>query len=105
MSKYPELLTEMREVVGKVLTQAGLEERSVTLGHEIIEELRRHFGGEPLYFPKGCGYDIEQRNNAIIAKFNGHNYNALAREHGLSAREIYRIVERHVQKQQGDLFE
>ena len=38
--------------------------------------------------------DREDRDEAIRADFDGHNYHALARKHRLSQRQIRRIVDR-----------
>lgn len=78
-----------------------------TIGLEGLVNLIAAHGGETLYIPKADAIIRIIRDKRIRASYNGINAQALAREYGLSERQIYTIVEgaRIVLPGQCSLFE
>lgn len=53
-------------------------------------DLSREFGGEYLYVSKR--FEATQRDKEIISAYNGRNIKELSEQYGLSARQIYNII-------------
>lgn len=65
----------------------GLNEQEVTrLGIDLSKE----FGGSYVYVSKR--FEATQRDKEIIASYNGRNIKELSEQYGLSARQIYNII-------------
>lgn len=65
----------------------GLNEQEVTrLGIDLSKE----FGGSYVYVLKR--FEATQRDKEIIASYNGRNIKELSEQYGLSARQIYNII-------------
>ncbi len=69
------------------------------LALRLTEGLRAEIGGSQPYLSKGVQYNLSERDRRILAKFNGHNHDALAREFNLTPRQIYTIVERRAREE------
>lgn len=65
------------------------ESAAAALADQLTVEMRREAGGGPIYIP---GPNREARNSKIRAAFHGNNHNELAKAHGLSRRQVERIV-------------
>lgn len=91
--RAPELLAALADTVAAELVAAGIDnERAADIGIKVMDRMRDTWGGEPIYFPKGCAIDISRRDLAIWEKFDGQNHVELAREYDLSVIHIYRVV-------------
>lgn len=106
---YPELLQDLADQVGLKLVEMGVEpERAAEIGFASAEHIREHWGGQPIYLPKGVQYDFSKRDIQVFERFNGHNHLELAREYNLTVMRIYQIVKavraELVKKRQGALF-
>ena len=106
---YPELLADLADQVALKLTEAGVQPtKAADIGFAAAEHIREHWGGMPIYLPKGVTYGYSQRDLELYERFNGRNHHALAKEYNLTVMRIYQIVKRvraeHVQKCQGALF-
>lgn len=73
-------------------------------GHErlkrILLNFQKRFAKGSLYVP----YDYEARNAEIVNRYNGKNERHLAREYGLSLRQISKITQVKKQQMQRSLF-
>lgn len=65
------------------------ESAAAVLADQITMEMRREAGGGPIYIPAPMR---EARNAAIRAAFRGNNHDELAAQHGISRRQVERIV-------------
>lgn len=75
--------------------QGGSEVEASKLAERIIDNLRRTYGGEAIYIPKGPTLrDRAARDRDIRRRFNGNNIGELIQKTGLSRSQIYRIVGR-----------
>jgi Mor family transcriptional regulator len=56
----------------------------------IVEWVRKNWGGLPIYIKKNTG--VDSRNAEICRRFNGKNHADLCREFDLSYQQICKIV-------------
>ena len=88
-------LLDVAQVVTDALVADGLEAgRARELGLLAAEKLRDVYGGDQVYIPRGLALLLSKRDLEIYQKFNGSNHFALAKEHGLTERQVYNIIER-----------
>ena len=74
---------------------------------EIAHNLCREWGGSDLYVPQDMEFELTRRDLQIWERFLGYNHDELARDFGLTPRQIRNIV-KHVRqaelrKRQGQL--
>lgn len=67
-------------------------EKSAHIAVAVVDELRKHWGGQSLYVPQGAGVKRRKRDLAIFAEFNGRNYGELAMKYGVSEMRVRQIV-------------
>lgn len=108
-STYPELLQDLADQVALKIAELGIDlEKAADIGFAAAEHIREHWGGQPLYLPKGVQYEFSRRDLEIFEKFNGHNHTELAREYNRTVMRIYQVVKavraELVKKRQGALF-
>lgn len=106
---YPELLRDLADQVALKLVEMGVDpEKATDIGFASAEHIREHWGGQPIYLPKGVQYEFSRRDLEVFEKFNGHNHAELAREYNLTVMRIYQIIKavraELVKKRQGALF-
>lgn len=58
----------------------------------ISEKMRQHWKGQSLYIPSGANAKTRNRDQQIIAEFNGRNHAELAHKHGISTMRIRQIL-------------
>lgn len=110
MSNYPELLSDVSDDLFKRLKDAGLDEQqSRKTAFEHVEFIRKHWGGQPIYIPKGMAHDLTERDMALFKEFNGHNHNELARKYNISVVRVYQLLKiaqaEFTKKHQMDVFD
>lgn len=108
-STYPELLRDLADQVAVKIAELGVDnEKCADIGFAVAEHIREHWGGQPIYLPKGVQYDFSRRDLEVFEQFNGHNHAELAREYNLTVMRIYQIIKavraELVKKRQGALF-
>jgi len=94
MSEYPEILIDLGEILADQLTSGGCQpEQAADLAFRAIEHIRRQWGGQPIYIPKGQAYELSQRDQRIYEdwRLKGMSHE-LAHDHGVSMTRIYQIV-------------
>jgi Mor family transcriptional regulator len=93
MSDYPEILTDLREIIAAIALEEGVaSELANKIAYTATEKIRRDWGGIPTYIPKGVKHENSRRDIEIFKKFTGHNHSALCREYGLTLPRIYDII-------------
>jgi Mor family transcriptional regulator len=74
----------------------------------LCEIMRKDWAGINQYLSKGCAYEIEKRDLEMYEKFDGNNYKALAKEFGITERQVYTrldiIREEEFKRKQPSLF-
>lgn len=95
----PEFIDEFAAVSMTVLEQAIpelTESVRMRLAERLVSAFIREWGGCAVYIPRADHLARHRRNRAIVRDFD-HTLakaNDLARQHGLSLQEVYRIVKR-----------
>jgi Mor family transcriptional regulator len=91
-----ESLLALSETARDVLVDLlGLDEAEASrLGREIMVRVAEDHPGQNFYLAKGQAYQLDVRDQAIYAKFNGRNHAQLAREFKVTPRHIRRVVKR-----------
>lgn len=109
MKNFPELLADMAARIGESLEQQGIApEKAAEVGMQAAEHVRKNYGGQMLYLPKGHFEEHERRDYEIWDRFNGRNHAELADHYGLSVVRIYQIIKaiqaKEVRRRQPDMF-
>ncbi|WP_027714917.1 Mor transcription activator family protein [Desulfuromonas sp. TF] len=90
-----QVLFDLARLVTEGQIEAGAEpEQARTIGLKAADQVRRTYGGEQVYIPKGLALALTERDYEIWRKFTGSNSFALAKEYGLTERQIYSILAR-----------
>jgi len=90
---YPEILSEIAHHLATKLIDCGVgETKANEASFEAVEYIRKLYGGQSPYIPRGCKFDSSERDKEIYKKYRGDNIPELAREYKLSIVSIYKIV-------------
>lgn len=108
--KWGAVLAEMVDVLTAAALRRGLdEEQALEHAQQNVLVLAQHFGGRPLYLPRGESLRVALRDRLIYHLDKGNNTEALAKRFDLTVRQIQiiRATQRalHLRKVQGRLFE
>jgi Mor family transcriptional regulator len=108
--KWARNLVEMIEVIEARHVRDGLSQaQAFRLARNAVLEVAEHQGGRQFYLPRGDTLRTALRDAEIFRKVNRSNIEELAREHGLTVSQIYRINRQqralHVRRVQGRLFD
>ncbi|MCB1909945.1 MAG: hypothetical protein KDH15_21500 [Rhodocyclaceae bacterium] len=108
---YPLVLSLIaKSAYDALLERARLDPQTAgEIALAISENVRTNLGGGvPVYIPKGHYWAASKRHREIWDKFNGHNYEALAREYDMTVQMVRRIIERlrgaEMERRQRGLF-
>ena len=100
-----ELQDHMHDTLGKFFEDEELRHVAVKA---ILDRVRHVWGGTMQYIPKGQQLDLDERDLAIWADYNGFNQDALVRKYKVSLQHIYNIIKRvraaEHRRTQPDLF-
>lgn len=110
----PELVQDWADIAYEVLTKEGgiPADRARLLADQCAFRIAEEHGGRSLYLAK-CAVlklhrQLNQRDQAIMADFNGHNFLQLAQKHQVTDRHVRRLVKRSLaidlKKRQTALF-
>ena len=93
MSEYPAILSDLAEQVQTQLGRRGVaRDVAEQIAGEVTEYIRRHWGGQQIYVPKGTRYDLTARDVEIYEKFNGRNFAELCRDYHLTEVRLRAII-------------
>jgi Mor family transcriptional regulator len=106
---YPALLADLARELTAHLVKEGIDELTARAnGPRLSQYIRRHWGGQSIYIPRGVAYVSDERARRMFEKFRGNNHVQLAREFGVSVIWVYKTVARQrakvIEKVQGKLF-
>lgn len=87
----------------KLIEQGVDKDIAEKIANETVTHLRKVFGGEHFYFPKGTEIDNLLKQHEIYKKFTGNNVTALSKEFGLSTTHIYRLLKKVQEKERDKL--
>ncbi len=98
----------LRQFYGLLKTEVEKANADPALAIVILDKLCNHFGGFPVYLPKGKTLRAELQNLRIYSEFKGDNIEDLARKYKISVQHAYRVVKimrhREIAKKQPSLF-
>ena len=90
---YPKIFKEFAHSLTQDLTGQGVpKDQASFFAFRAVETIRKIFGGQQIYIPKGLKFFLSERDAKILSKFNGRNYAELSRELGMTERNLRRIV-------------
>ena len=88
------MLSDMMYDIESSLVAKGIKkDRATEVAFEVVDKMRRNFGGITIFIPKDRSLDKIIRDSEIFRSFTGRNHEALAMQYGLSMQQIYRIVD------------
>jgi len=95
-SRVPELLAFFCDVLADRLRRAGSDEAEANgIALDVTDVMRKEFGGQSIYFPKGIVSDADEKAEETYTAFmNGKTIPELAREFDCSTVWVYRRIER-----------
>jgi Mor family transcriptional regulator len=105
-NQYGELLADLMEVLTTKLLEAtpGLTpEKASRIALDTVDHIRFHWGGSMIYIPTKVPLDMQRRDEAIFAEFNGRNWREICKKWGISRGHIYQICRRFRGLRQGCL--
>lgn len=87
------LLREIADRFGERFIEHGVEVRlAVGLATEAVELIRREWGGQPQYIPKGVSHDVQMKRRDIAARWTGRNTRELCKRYGITERQLRRLA-------------
>ena len=107
-SRYPEILADLAAWVEAVLVEeAGFEKAAAgRLARKVADRVGHDWAGQQIYI--GRGAVVTERDRQIYRRFDGGNHDELARQFGLTVRQVYNILSKirteNFEKQQMKLF-
>ena len=108
---WPKTLAELVDVIASHLRRTHHCEESIAKRQAIETTLviANHFGGSPVYLPKGDKLRRAIRDTQIFHEATGDNISILAKKHGLTNVQIYTIISKqrrlYIDKIQPKLFD
>ncbi|MBF0546201.1 MAG: hypothetical protein HQM08_17290 [Candidatus Riflebacteria bacterium] len=91
---YPEILLEFADNAAETLISEGMsEEKAIEIGLKIATKIRKDFGGEVVYIPKGRCYELSLRDSTMLAEYNGNNATDIFRKYGITRRRLLQILQ------------
>lgn len=95
-SRVPELLAFFCDVLADRLRRAGNDaEKANGIALDVTDVMRKQFGGQSIYFPKGMLTDADEKAEETYAAFmSGKTIHELAHEFNCSTVWVYRRIER-----------
>ena len=68
------------------------------IGFDNYLKLIEYYSADTIYIPKPDSFARIKRNQAIVAEFNGYNYNELAQKYGLTSVMIRNIIREKIRE-------
>ncbi len=94
-SRVPQSVQLMTDfLVDDLVQHVGMKpEDAYDTARAVIHRLGKEFGGDQFYLARDMAFPLQERDMEIFRRFNGTNYDHLAREFGLSVMRVRQIVE------------
>jgi|GEM_PF-358617 len=101
---YAELLADLARELIRHLMHEGLDEVAARAhGPNLSQYVRRHWGGQSIYIPRGVTYESDERGRRMFEKFRGNNHVQLAREFNVSVIWVYKTIAKERARLQGKI--
>ena len=94
INNAPEILSYLGASLAHRLEKEGIDSQKAShIALNMMDVMRKEFGGQLLYFPKGIQLDIDQKAFDILDKFyKGATISELAHEYQHSIQYIYKVI-------------
>lgn len=93
------LLSTMLHIETQLINCGIDKETAEKISHSTVDHLRKDYGGEYIYFPKGAQLDSILRQHEIYKRWTGTNQVELAKEFNLTVPAVYRIIKKAHKKE------
>lgn len=105
-----ELLNDMVHTATERLIANGLGHNEAELvASDLADHFAQHWGGQVICFPKDYRRTLSQLEVEVYSRFTGDNYDALARQYGLTMSGMRKLIgrtrDRLAKAGQPDLFD
>lgn len=91
---YPEILIDLGELLSNRLLALGLsQEKAAEEAFEITEYVRKHWGGQDLYIPKGKHLELQEKYERVFEAWRARGFHPeITQEFDLSMMRLRQIV-------------
>ena len=91
LSRYPEMYKDLIEkAAGPIAKKLNVSaDAAREAAYLVCEVIRKDWAGINQYVSKGCAHEIDKRDREMYEKFDGSNHKALAKEFGITERQVY----------------
>jgi len=93
------LMSTMLHLETQLISCGINKDMAEKISHSTVDHLRKDYGGEHIYFPKGKELDAIFKHLEIYKRWNGHNQVELAKEFNITVPSIYRILKKAHKKE------
>ena len=89
-----DLASHCAAILSNCLARADVAEHSVSeIVLDVMTELRKVFGGQNIYFPRGRSTETDERSASVYARWHGGTaINAIAAADGITLQWAYRLL-------------
>jgi Mor family transcriptional regulator len=100
--RWPRQLAEFVDVTVRALRREGIgDEEAVRLAEVVVLQQALYVGGDRIYWPKGDALATALTHSRIFHEHRRDNVPDLARQYGLSTRQIQRIYRQQLRIRRG----
>ena len=99
-----DVVVELRQKLIAQLRAAGQADSADAIGEMVEQLIRDEWGGFTMYIPAGTRYRTEWMRRQIAERWNGRNTFELAKELGISERNLRILAAGARDRDQADLF-
>lgn len=89
------LLEDVVRVAAAQMVEHEVPENVAAIAaHALADHLSDYWGGQVIVFPRDYLYKLAKLELEIYRKFDGHNYDELARAYGMTDRGVRKLISR-----------
>ncbi|MBL8260912.1 MAG: hypothetical protein JNM58_00705 [Xanthomonadaceae bacterium] len=100
--RWPQQLAELVDVTFAALRREGVgDAEALRLAEAVVLAQAMYLGGDRIYLPKGDALATALTHARIFHEHNGRNVHELARQYGMTTRQIQRIYSQQLRYRRG----
>lgn len=90
-----ELLADLVDSVTKRLSQNGVNDNTAEIvANDLADHIAKHWGGQVINIPKDYKRELTKLELEIYERFQGDNYDNLAREYNMTESGVRKLIHR-----------
>lgn len=90
-----ELLADLVDSVTKRLSQNGISDNTAKIvANDLADHIAKHWGGQVINIPKDYWRELTKLELEIYDRFQGDNYDELAREYDMTVSGVRKLIHR-----------